>query len=49
MLEYVLKQNESIIETLNIEKKELTEKLDKANNKVVPSNTEKIYKKLIVT
>ena len=42
MLEHDLQQNESIIETLNIENKELTAKLDKANNNAVPSNTEKI-------
>ena len=42
MLEHDLHQNESIIETLNIENKELTAKLDKANNNAVPSNTEKI-------
>ena len=42
MLEHDLQQNESIIETLNIENKDLTAKLDKANNNAVPSNTEKI-------
>jgi hypothetical protein len=42
MLEHDLQQNESIIETLNFEKNELTAKLDKANNIAVPSNTEKM-------
>jgi len=42
MLEHDLQQNESIIETLNFEKKELTAKLDKAINNAVPSNSEKM-------
>ena len=42
MLEHDLQQNESIIETLNFEKKELTAKLDEANNKSVSSDNEKI-------
>ena len=42
MLEYDLKQNESIIESLNRDKKELIAKLDEAKNKSVSSNTEKI-------
>ena len=42
MLEHDLQQNESIIETLNFEKNELTAKLDKAINIAVPSNTEKM-------
>ncbi len=39
MLEHDLQQSESIIETLNIEKKGLIAKLDEANNKGVPNNT----------
>ena len=42
MLEHDLQQNESIIETLNFEKNELTAKLDKAINIAVPSSTEKM-------
>ena len=42
MLEYDQKQNESIIESLNRDKKELTAKLDEANNKSVSSDNEKI-------
>ena len=42
MLEHDLQQNESIIETLNFEKKELTAKLDKAINNAVPRNSEKM-------
>lgn len=42
MLEHDLQQNESIIETLNIEKKALIAKLDEANNKGVPNNTQEI-------
>ena len=42
ILENDLQQNETIIETLNIEKKELTAKLDEAINSAVPSNTQKI-------
>ena len=42
MLEHDLQQNESIIESLNLDKKELTAKLDEANYKSIPSNTEKI-------
>ena len=42
MLEHDLQQNESIIESLNNEKKELTAKIDNVKNSIVPSNTEKI-------
>ena len=42
MLEHDLQQNESIIESLNRDKKELTAKLDEANNKSVSSDNEKI-------
>ena len=42
MLEHDLQQNESIIESLNKDKKELTAKLDEAKIKSVSSNTEKI-------
>ena len=42
MLEHDLQQNESIIELLNKEKKELVAKIEKANNSAVSSNTEKI-------
>jgi len=42
MLENDLHQNESIIETLNKEKKELVAKIEKANNSAVSSNIEKI-------
>lgn len=42
MLEHDLKQNESIIETLNKEKRELVAKIEKANNSEVSSNNEKI-------
>jgi len=42
MLEHDQKQNESIIESLNRDKKELIAKLDEANNKSVSSDNEKI-------
>ena len=42
MLEHDLKQNESIIESLNKEKKELAAKIDMPNNNAVSSYTEKI-------
>jgi hypothetical protein len=42
MLEHDLQQNESIIETLNSDKKELTAKLNEANNKGVLNNSQKI-------
>lgn len=42
MLEHDLQQKESIIETLNKEKKELAAKIEKANNSVVSNNIEKI-------
>jgi hypothetical protein len=42
MLEHDLQQNESIIESLNKEKKELAAKIDMPNNNAVSSNTEKI-------
>ena len=42
MLEHDLQQNESIIELLNKEKKELVAKIEKANNSAVSSNIEKI-------
>jgi hypothetical protein len=42
MLEHDLQQNESIIESLNSDKKELTAKLNEANNKGVLNNTQKI-------
>lgn len=42
MLEQDLQQNESIIESLNKEKKELAAKIDMPNNSEDPSNTEKI-------
>jgi hypothetical protein len=42
MLEHDLQQNESIKETLNIEKKGLIAKIDEANNKGVLNNTQKI-------
>ena len=42
MLEYDQKQNESIIESLNRDKKELTAKLDEAKNKSVSIDNEKI-------
>lgn len=42
MLEHDLQQNESIIESLNKEKKELAAKIDMPNNNAVPSSTEKI-------
>jgi hypothetical protein len=42
MLEHDLQQNESIIETLNNDKKELIAKLDDASNKGVLNNTQKI-------
>jgi hypothetical protein len=42
MLEHDLQQNESIIESLNRDKKELTAKLDESKIKSVSSNTEKI-------
>jgi len=45
MLEHDLQQKESIIESLNRDKKELTAKLDEANNKSVSSDNEKILKK----
>jgi predicted RNase H-like nuclease (RuvC/YqgF family) len=42
MLEHDLQQNESIIESLNKEKKELVAKIEKANNSAVYSKIEKI-------
>ena len=45
MLEHDLQQNESIIESLNKEKKELVAKIEKANNSAVSSKTEKIQEK----
>lgn len=42
MLEHDLQQKESIIESLNKEKKELAAKIDMPNNSAVPSITEKI-------
>jgi len=42
MLEHDLQQKESIIESLNRDKKELTAKLDESKIKSVSSNTEKI-------
>jgi uncharacterized membrane protein YvbJ len=42
MLEHDIQQNESIIESLNSDKKELTAKLNEANNKGVLNNTQKI-------
>jgi len=42
MLEHDLQQNESIIKSLNMEKKELVAKIEKANNSAVSSNIEKI-------
>jgi len=42
MLEHDLQQNESIIESLNKEKKELVAKIEKANNSAVSSKIEKI-------
>ena len=42
MLEHDLQQNESIIESLNKENKELAAKIDMPNNSADPSNTEKI-------
>ena len=42
MLEHDLQQNESIIELLNKEKKELVAKIEKVNNSAVSSNIEKI-------
>jgi len=42
MLEHDLQQNESIIESLNSDKKELKAKLNEANNKGVLNNTQKI-------
>ena len=43
MLEHDLQQNESIIESLNKEKKELVAKIEKANYSAVSSKIEKIY------
>lgn len=42
MLEHDQKQKESIIEALKNENKDLTAKIDKANNIEVPSNNKKI-------
>lgn len=42
MLEHDLQLNESIIESLNKEKKELAAKIDMPNNNAVSSNTEKV-------
>lgn len=42
MLEHDLQQNESIIDSLNRDKKELIAKIDEAKIKPVSSNTEKI-------
>ena len=42
MLEHDLQQNESIIESLNKEKKELVAKIEKANNSAVSGKIEKI-------
>jgi len=42
MLEHDLQQNESIIESLNMEKKELVAKIEKANNSAVSIKIEKL-------